>query len=86
MALLLLLLLLLLFLLLLVVVVVVSSFSYHRFYFPWYFSSCASGESHHSVFESQDYSTFFMMCDVPSTAFSVENLSTFVVVLFPDVF
>jgi hypothetical protein len=26
---------------------------YHRFYFPWYFSSWASGEPHHSGFKSQ---------------------------------
>jgi hypothetical protein len=27
--------------------------SYHRFPLPWYFSSWASGESHHSGFKSQ---------------------------------
>jgi hypothetical protein len=26
-------------------------FSYHRFYFPWYFSSWANGEPHHSGFK-----------------------------------
>jgi hypothetical protein len=38
------------------------------FFLPWYFSSWASGEPHHSGFQVSDCSTFLMMCDVPSMA------------------
>jgi hypothetical protein len=33
-----------------------------------------------------DCNTFFMMCDVPSTAFFVDNLFNVVLVLFPNIF
>jgi hypothetical protein len=36
-------------------------FSYHMFSFPWYFSSWANGQPHHSGFVS-GCSTSLMMC------------------------
>jgi hypothetical protein len=63
--------------------IIILLFSYHRFSFPWYFSSWASGEPYLSGFVS-DCSTFLTICDVPSTVVFLENLLSVVLVLFPD--
>jgi hypothetical protein len=61
-------------------------FSYHRFSFPWHFSSSASGEPQHSGFKSQIVALSLFMCDVSTAVFFVENLLNVVLILFPDVF
>jgi hypothetical protein len=72
---------------LIIIIISVMMFSYHRFSFPWHFSSWASGESPPLRLQVSACSTFLMMCDVPSmVVFFVEDLLNVVLVLFPDIF
>jgi len=51
------------------VIIIIIIISYHRFPFPWQFSSSTTFAPHHSGFKFQIVAvTFLIMCDVPSTA------------------
>jgi len=60
--------------------------SYHRFFFPWYFSSWASGEPHLSGFKSQLVALSLWCVMFLVRLFSVDILLNAVLVFFPDSF
>jgi hypothetical protein len=66
--------------------IIIILFPYHRFSFPWYFSSWASGKPHHSGFKSHIVALSLWCVMFLVRRFCVENLLNAVLVLFPDIF
>jgi hypothetical protein len=58
----------------------------HVFFLPWYFSSWASGEPHHSGLKSQLIALSLWCVMFLVWQFFVRNLLSVVLVLFPDIF